>query len=126
MSSLTIMLVLVSSILVYSMHTVHFWSEQPKCLIYAVLITSYYISKGSFYLSLIFPSHHRSTKTHPGPVVHLSDSPKDEGKVSGQIKQNTSTPGFPQAPALTLPRSTTERLAPFSPTSLLLLNLSSS
>lgn len=23
----------------------------------------------------------RSTKTHPGPVVHLSDSPKDEGKV---------------------------------------------
>lgn len=24
----------------------------------------------------------RSTKTHPGPVVHLSDSPRDEGKVS--------------------------------------------
>uniref|UniRef100_A0A3B3SLP3 Syntaxin binding protein 5L n=1 Tax=Paramormyrops kingsleyae TaxID=1676925 RepID=A0A3B3SLP3_9TELE len=23
-----------------------------------------------------------STKTHPGPVVHLSDSPRDEGKVS--------------------------------------------
>lgn len=27
------------------------------------------------------PCPHRSTKTHPGPVVHLSDSPKDEGKV---------------------------------------------
>ncbi|XP_061924341.1 syntaxin-binding protein 5-like [Entelurus aequoreus] len=34
----------------------------------------------------------RSTKTHPGPVVHLSDSPKDEGKLlvgfeSGTIVQ---------------------------------------
>uniref|UniRef100_A0A8C5RYX2 Syntaxin-binding protein 5-like n=1 Tax=Laticauda laticaudata TaxID=8630 RepID=A0A8C5RYX2_LATLA len=28
-----------------------------------------------------------STKTHPGPVVHLSDSPRDEGKVS---KKNSS------------------------------------
>lgn len=27
----------------------------------------------------------RSTKTHPGPVVHLSDSPRDEGKVSIMI-----------------------------------------
>ncbi|KAI7808875.1 putative syntaxin-binding protein 5-like, partial [Triplophysa rosa] len=25
-----------------------------------------------------------STKTHPGPVVHLSDSPKDEGKKKGK------------------------------------------
>lgn len=24
---------------------------------------------------------HRSTKTHPGPVVHISDNPMDEGKV---------------------------------------------
>ena len=39
-----------------------------------------------FLISLLFPSCRRSTKTHPGPVVHLSDSPKDEGKVSRQIK----------------------------------------
>lgn len=25
---------------------------------------------------------HRSTKTHPGPVVHISDNPMDEGKVT--------------------------------------------
>ncbi|XP_014907823.1 syntaxin-binding protein 5-like isoform X2 [Poecilia latipinna] len=29
-----------------------------------------------------------STKTHPGPVVHLSDSPKDEGKVSRWTTEN--------------------------------------
>lgn len=29
----------------------------------------------------LLPPRCRSTKTHPGPVVHLSDSPKDEGKV---------------------------------------------
>lgn len=44
---------------------------------------------------LIAPSYPRSTKTHPGPVVHLSDSPKDEGKVSVQIKETLSTtPAF--------------------------------
>lgn len=54
-----------------------------------------------FLISLLFPSCRRSTKTHPGPVVHLSDSPKDEGKVSRKIKK---TPlGFPQAPTLILP-----------------------
>lgn len=56
-----------------------------------------------FNLSLIFPCCHRSTKTHPGPVVHLSDSPKDEGKVSRQIK---TAPGSPQAPTLMLQQST--------------------
>lgn len=47
---------------------------------------------------LILSSCHRSTKTHPGPVVHLSDSPKDEGKVSRHIKQ--TPPCFPEAPVL--------------------------
>ena len=27
------------------------------------------------------PSYSRSTKSHPGPVVHISDNPMDEGKV---------------------------------------------
>lgn len=43
-----------------------------------------------FLTSVIFPSHYRSTKTHPGPVVHLSDSPKDEGKVCRRIKASPS------------------------------------
>lgn len=57
-----------------------------------------------FPLSLIFAFCYRATKTHPGPVVHLSDSPKDEGKVGRQInKTPATTPGSPQA--LTLPQS---------------------
>lgn len=36
----------------------------------------------------------RSTKTHPGPVVHLSDSPKDEGKVGELCRNKPATPFF--------------------------------
>lgn len=39
-----------------------------------------------------FSCPHRSTKTHPGPVVHLSDSPKDEGKVGKQSEEELVTP----------------------------------
>lgn len=31
---------------------------------------------------LVFLACRRSTKTHPGPVVHISDNPMDEGKVT--------------------------------------------
>ena len=31
---------------------------------------------------LFLSNLHRSTKTHPGPVVHISDNPMDEGKVT--------------------------------------------
>lgn len=40
-----------------------------------------------FHLLIPPPFCCRSTKTHPGPVVHLSDSPKDEGKV-GEPRSN--------------------------------------
>lgn len=35
-----------------------------------------------YFLITVLNWFNRSTKTHPGPVVHLSDSPRDEGKVS--------------------------------------------
>ena len=70
-----------------------------------------------FSTSLIFPSHHRSTKTHPGPVVHLSDSPKDEGKVSGQIQEAPNTSQFSVHINSVVKHSTAWRHSP-SPTAL--------
>lgn len=51
----------------------HICMEAVHHILYDVLNIYLYV--------FIFVVFHRSTKTHPGPVVHLSDSPKDEGKV---------------------------------------------
>lgn len=37
----------------------------------------------------------RSSKAHPGPVVHISDNPMDEGKVSLHESAQKSTPPPP-------------------------------
>lgn len=71
------------------------WPQEPT-------VTCRSKIKSSTYYDCHYCSHflsHRSTKTHPGPVVHLSDSPKDEGKVGKQGKDKPATPpGSPQAP----------------------------
>lgn len=57
------------------------WSKTEKCVtIHYLNVLSMQEIRVISFLSFLF--FHRSTKTHPGPVVHLSDSPKDEGKVS--------------------------------------------
>lgn len=43
----------------------------------------------------------RSTKTHPGPVVHLSDRPRDEAKVSAGADASPTTILDPMRPLLT-------------------------
>lgn len=74
------------------------------------------ITTAIFTHCFIFP---RSTKTHPGPVVHLSDSPKDEGKVGKLRKRQTpSIPWFSSgtySPFITC--SQTFFFCPTSPTS---------
>lgn len=42
----------------------------------------------SLFVSLI-----RSSKAHPGPVVHISDNPMDEGKVKDNTFLSTHTNG---------------------------------
>ncbi len=78
-----------------------------------LIITSDYCCVMSFSSLAYVPSHYRSTKTHPGPVVHLSDSPKDEGKVSKQMKELPATPpGSPKEPNLMLLQSIETLLFP--------------
>lgn len=41
--------------------------------------------------SFLFLACLRSTKTHPGPVVHISDNPMDEGKVTDRRTQQAQS-----------------------------------
>lgn len=62
---------------------------QFQIILVSLLIPSFslflFLSSASSLLFLSF----RSSKAHPGPVVHISDNPMDEGKVCIQHSVNT-------------------------------------
>lgn len=51
-----------------------------------LIILQYHLGQGPFVLMEVFLF--RSSKSHPGPVVHISDNPMDEGKV-GYFKDSS-------------------------------------